>query len=129
MKFTICAVTAPDQPSLFITTCHIDCYVRVADKHFTAFLREISKKGFYSVLVYISESGELHYSEILKAARSVRVVESSWQINSVLRTLTSLRLLEQRVITTQIPIRTLYSISKSGRAVLQLLKQLENEIR
>lgn len=87
----------------------------------------MSKKGFYPILVYINERGEVHYNDVLRYALSNSVVDSRSTVTVVLNALTDFRLLD-RTVSSERPIRTTYKLNKKGKNILQYLKQIEKEI-
>lgn len=93
-------------------------------KDFTAFLRIMSKKGFYDMLNHIIDHENVHYNDVLRHCLEKRIVDSRASITIILNGLTELDLLEREVSPTR-PIRTTYKISKKGKTVLKHLKELE----
>ena len=91
---------------------------------FLVFLRKMSKKGFYEVFTYIYEKKNVHYNEVLRYALDKKIVDSRASVTIILNGLTSLGLLDRRVIDTR-PIRTNYQISKKGHHVIKNLRELE----
>jgi DNA-binding HxlR family transcriptional regulator len=86
----------------------------------------MSKKGFYQVLQHIDEKGELHFNDVLRHALSIKIVNSRSQVISIMNGLTDLGLLD-RTVSAKRPLRTTYSVSKKGKSVLHILRQLEKE--
>lgn len=84
----------------------------------------MSKKGFYDILKYVEEIGELHYNDVLRYALDKNIVDSRASITIILNGLTDLSLLERKVLDTK-PIRTTYKVSKKGHFVLKTLHELE----
>lgn len=91
---------------------------------FLVFLRKMSKKGFYDILKYVEETGDLHYNDVLRHALDKNIVDSRASITIILNGLTDLGLLERTVVDTK-PIRTVYKISKKGHSVIKILKEFE----
>lgn len=89
------------------------------------FLRLLSKKGFFDILSHINDKKHLQYNEILDYAISRRVVDSNASVTIILNGLSSLGLLERTVITDR-PVRTSYSVTKTGKKTLKLLHEIEN---
>lgn len=87
----------------------------------------MSKKGFYPILLFISEKGEVHYNDVLRHALSNKIVDSRSTVTVVLNALTDFELLD-RTVSSQRPIRTTYRLNKKGKNILQYLKQIEKEI-
>lgn len=91
---------------------------------FAAFLRKMSKKGFYDMLNHINENENIHYNDVLKHCLEKGIVESRASVTIILNGLTDLDLLEREVSQTR-PIRTTYRVSKKGRTIIKYLKELE----
>ncbi|MEP0825925.1 MAG: hypothetical protein HRF40_10600 [Nitrososphaera sp.] len=94
---------------------------------FNVFLRKMSKKGFYQVLQHIDKKGEVHFNDVLNHALSSKMVDSRSQVISIMNGLTDLGLLERKVSEKR-PLRTTYTVSKKGHAVLHHFEQLEKEV-
>jgi DNA-binding HxlR family transcriptional regulator len=99
-----------------------------ADENFIKFLRRLSRKGFYAVLVYINENGESNYNAVLKAANSSKVINGRTQFNAIIKTMTEYGLLERTVLPSFRPARTTYKVSKKGKSILHNLRQIESEL-
>lgn len=84
----------------------------------------MSKKGFYDILIYISENENVHYNDVLRHALEKKIIDGRASVTIILNGLTDLDLLERQVSNSR-PIRTTYKISKKGRVVLKHLKELE----
>lgn len=87
----------------------------------------MGKKGFPEVLAHIDAHGPLYYNDILEFALRERLVMSRASIPALVNGLYELRLVDRKEITSARPMRTQYTISKKGKSVLHLLKQLEKE--
>lgn len=96
-------------------------------RDFREFLNEMSKRGFYDVLARIDEVGSMHYNDVLKFAFERKLVESRASITIILNGLTDLGLLERTVENTR-PMRTTYHVSKKGKIILSLMKEIEGNI-
>lgn len=88
----------------------------------------MAKKGFPEVLGYIGAKGPVYYNDILQFALKEKLVKSRASIPALVNGLYKLGVVDRQEITSLRPMRTQYSINKRGRAVLDLLRQLENEI-
>jgi DNA-binding HxlR family transcriptional regulator len=86
----------------------------------------MSKKGFYQVLQHINDKGEVHFNDVLNLALSSKMVNSRSQVIAIMNGLTDLGLLERKVSERR-PLRTTYSVSKKGRNILNLLREIEKE--
>ena len=89
-------------------------------------MRNLSKKGFYDVLREVEARSKMHYNEILKYTLEKKLVKSRASVTTILNGLTGLGLLD-RMVTDARPIRTTYQLSKKGKSILNLLKQIERE--
>lgn len=87
----------------------------------------MSKKGFYQILQHIDEKAELHFNDVLRHALSSKIVDSRSQVIAIMNGLTDLGLLD-RTVSAKRPLRTTYSVSRKGKAVLHHFEQLEKEI-
>lgn len=94
---------------------------------FRGFLNEMSKKGFYEVLEYIDETGSMHYNDVLRYAFEHKLVKSRASITIILNGLTNLGLLERTVENTR-PMRTTYRLTKKGKTMLTLMKEIESNL-
>lgn len=94
---------------------------------FLTLLRKISKKGFYEVLLYVKEKGEIHYADVLDHAIKAKIVESRATVTVILNGLTDLGLLERKVSQKR-PIRTTYKLGDRGLQVLHYLQEIEKSI-
>jgi DNA-binding HxlR family transcriptional regulator len=103
----------------------MSCLPYVKDK-FNVFMRKMSKKGFLPVLHHIDTEGEVHFNDVLRHALSSKLVDSRSQVIAIMNGLTDLDLLE-RTVTTKRPIRTTYKVTKKGKSILSLLRQIERE--
>ena len=96
---------------------------RKSKQDFLVFLRQLSKKGFYDVLVHVKDNPDVHYNEVLKHSLEKRVVGGRASITIILNGLTDMGLLD-RVISQDRPIRTTYNITEKGNKVLKHFKEL-----
>ena len=101
--------------------------MQVTSRQFTAVLRIVSKKGFYSILKELGERGELRYHEIQKAAEAAKVVDSRSQVDVALRLMSRLGLLD-RAVSNERPPTTRYRLSKKGKETVHYLRQLEEKL-
>lgn len=83
----------------------------------------MSKKGFYEVLVFVSEKGSVGYADILKYCLEGKIVQSRGTVPTILNGLTDLGLLE-RTVSTERPVRTRYSLTEKGKRILELLNKI-----
>lgn len=98
----------------------------VSKSPFVTLLRDLSLKGVYPVLQFIDKHDDSHYSEIVQYALKEKLIESRSQVDVILRSLTELKLL-QRSVRNERPVRTTYSLTKKGKAILHHLGQIEKE--
>lgn len=91
------------------------------------FLKSMSKRGFHEVLSYVDDAGSTHYNDVLRYAMEKKLVESRASVTIILNTLTRMELLERTVLDAR-PIRTAYSSTKKGKAILRLLGEMGREI-
>ena len=87
----------------------------------------MSKKGFYTILIYIKNHAEIHYNDVLKYAIKNKVVSSRASVTIILNGLTDLGLLDRSVSQGR-PIRTTYKVSNKGKTIIKYLKELENTL-
>lgn len=93
-------------------------------QEFLIFLRMMSKKGFYEILLYVKDKENVGYNQVLKHAIDKKIVDSRASITIILNGLTYLGLLERIVINDR-PVRTNYKVTKTGNHVLKAFKDLE----
>ncbi|MDG6996948.1 MAG: winged helix-turn-helix transcriptional regulator [Nitrososphaerota archaeon] len=86
----------------------------------------MSKKGFYPLLLYINERGQVGYNDTLKHALANKIVDSRSTVTVVLNTLTDMKIVD-RTVSADRPIRTTYRLSKKGRNILPMLRQIQRE--
>lgn len=93
-------------------------------KHsFSTFLRMLSKKGFYDILIKVKENPGMHYNEILRHSLEKEIVGGRTTVTTGLNTLTDMELLERK-ISQKGPVRTTYIITKKGGKILKCLREL-----
>lgn len=93
-------------------------------ENFLIFLRILSKKGFYEILKYVEQKKSLQYNQVQKYAIENKIVDSNASITIILNGLTNIGLLE-RTVKNERPVRTTYSLTKTGSDVLKKLRELE----
>jgi len=84
----------------------------------------MAKKGFYEVLSHIDEKGSMHYNDVMRYAFEKKLVRSRASITIILNGLTEMGLLERSVVDSR-PMRTAYRLTKSGKSILDLMRQIE----
>jgi DNA-binding HxlR family transcriptional regulator len=94
-------------------------------QEFLIFLRMMSKKGFYTILKYVDEQGNVQYNQVLKYAMGKKIIESGASVTIILNGLTNLGLLDRSVINSR-PVRTNYSVSKYVYNIIENFKELES---
>lgn len=92
---------------------------------FLAFMKKMSKKGFYEVLEHVKENPDVHYNDVLRYAFDRKIIDSRASVTIILNGLTDIGLLERSVSDTR-PIRTTYRLSKKGETVLKQISILES---
>jgi len=70
----------------------------------------------------------MYYNDILRYVYEKKYVKTRASVTAFVNLLTSLEILDRQFVTEVRPIRTRYSLSKRGKAILQHLKQIEKEI-
>lgn len=91
------------------------------------FLNKLSKKGFVHVLFYIEEKGSLHYNEIQRYLVDEEKVVERASVTIIVNGLTAMGLLDRKVEIDTKPVRTTYSLSRKGQALLRHLKEIQHE--
>lgn len=92
---------------------------------FIDILGKLSKKGFYEILLFVSEKGQAHYSEVLVYSTKNNLARSDATITRALSTLTKMGILRRRV-SEDTPIRTTYDLTKTGKELVKHLKEIQN---
>ena len=98
------------------------------DPKFLEFLRNISKKGFLEILLYVESHPETHYNQVLKNSIEKKILSSSSSVTLVMNSLTDIGMLERTIADTR-PIRTTYYVTEKGKRVIKLLKNVEKETK
>ncbi|MDE2589885.1 MAG: winged helix-turn-helix transcriptional regulator [Patescibacteria group bacterium] len=88
-------------------------------------LRKLTKKGYYEILLFVSDKRQAHYSEVLDYVNEHGLARSDATVTGALRVLTAFGLLK-RSVSQETPIRTTYEITKKGREFVRHLADLQN---
>lgn len=92
---------------------------------FLIFLRMMSKRGFYEVLMFINDTGSVQYNQVQKYAISSKIVSSQASITIILNGLTNLGLLTRTVVDGKPP-GTKYNITKQGKQTIAKFHSLQD---
>lgn len=88
----------------------------------------MGKKGFPEVLAHIEERGPMYYNDILEFALKEKLVKSRASIPALVNGLYKFGLVDREELAHMRPMRTRYTISKKGKAILSYFRQIEAEI-
>ena len=88
-------------------------------------LRKLSKKGYYEILLLVSEKKQVHYSEILDYVNENKLARSDASVTGALKTLTNFGLL-RRSVSQEAPVRTTYDLTKKGKEFVKHLTDLQD---
>src|SRR5574341_695637 len=105
---------------------HLFPWLSTSSGKLTSFLRRMSKKGFFQILKFVNERGDVHYNDVLRYAMANKVVESRSTVTVILNGLSDLGLVD-RMVSSHRPIRTSYRLNKKGKTILQVLQEIERE--
>lgn len=87
-------------------------------------LRKLFGKGYIDVLFFINEEGNVRFSDIRKFCLEHDVVGSRGTVPIVLRTLTGMKLVERKVVTTR-PVQTFYQMTQLGKQIVEHLRDIQ----
>jgi len=97
----------------------------VEKSKFADILGKLSKKGFYEILMFVSDKKQVHYSEVLAYATKSNLVRSDATVTRALITFTVLGLL-RRNVSQNTPIRTTYDMTKTVNEFVNHLKDMKS---
>ena len=86
---------------------------------------KLSKKGYYDILLFISEKGPAHYSDILGYMLGNKIVRSDATVTQALNSFAKLNLVKRK-ISQERPIRTNYELTKKGKEFVRHLTELQS---
>lgn len=88
----------------------------------------MSKKGYVQTLLYLESKSPQYYNDILHYLEDEKIITSRASVAAVLNNLSEMRLLDRQELTNTRPMRTRYTISKKGKAILDYFRQIEAEL-